>query len=313
MSSPNPSPARITDPMWDLWMRAIGIMPGVRLGGIYAAKSGYHNTRSANQQSWPGNYSIRVALDLQGPGDKAAAIDYTLSTAEMKKRTGYLSSAAAAGDPRLAAVREFYGTLNGTTVHGRIKDSRTGAWRSSSADSSHLWHIHLSFFRAYVGDWPELAPVLSVLSGQSLASWRANPSLPGGGRTEGGVMLPAKGDSGPVVEYWQILLLEDGEKLPKYGADGHWGDEMQAAVNSSRAKRGWSAATRITAWHAVVLQNAKFGGGSAGPTGPRGPAGERGPAGPAGAKGDPGPTGPAGPAGKTPTKIAISGDVIESS
>src|SRR5690606_27129541 len=96
------------------------------------------------------------ALDQQGPSDKAAAIDYTMSDAEMRRRTGYLSRAADRNDPRLAAVREFYGTLDSRNVFGRIKDSRTGAWRASTSDKSHLWHIHLSVFRAYTNNWGEL-------------------------------------------------------------------------------------------------------------------------------------------------------------
>lgn len=178
----NPNPSRITTPMWRLWTERP--VSGWLLGGIYANKSGYHNTRAANQASWPNNYSIRLSLDQQGPSDKAAAIDYTMSDAEMRLRTGYLRDGVNRNDPRLYAVREFYGTLNSSTVFGRIKDSRTGSWRSSTADSSHLWHIHISFFRAYVNIWNELSPVLSVLSGESLSAWEARQSS-GGGNGDG--------------------------------------------------------------------------------------------------------------------------------
>lgn len=163
----NPNPARITAAMWRMWTDKPQIR-GVRLGGIYADKRCYHNTRSANESRWPDAYCIRLGLDRQGPGDKAAAIDYTMPDDEMRRRTGYLAAAASARDPRLAAVREFYGTVDSRTVFGRSKDSRTGAWRSSSSDTSHLWHIHISVFRAYTDDWDELAPILSVLAGRTL-------------------------------------------------------------------------------------------------------------------------------------------------
>lgn len=41
-----------------------------------------------------------------------------------------------------------------------------------------------------------------------------------------------KGDKGPVVKYAQQLLLDRGYKLPKYGADGDYGSETQAAVKA---------------------------------------------------------------------------------
>jgi len=243
--SGNPNPTRITAAMWRLWTAAREVIPGVKLGGIYAAKPGYHSSREENLARWPGNYSIRLALDKQGPADKAAAIDYTMSDAEMRRRTRYLADAAARNDPRLAAVREFYGTLDSRTVYGRIKDSRTGPWRASAADNSHLWHIHISIFRAYVDRWDELSPVLSVLAGETLEQWRA--------RQGGLIVLPRKGDKGDHVEVIQRMLVwlgydigrtKDGEPL----YDGVYGDATERAVNEFRASHGVEPATRVTPW-----------------------------------------------------------------
>lgn len=265
----NPNPARITEPVWQCWLGCQAAIPGVRYGGTYVNKRCYHGTRADNQRSWPGAYCIKLSLDLQGPSDKTAAIDLTMSDAEMRKRTGYLRNAAAANDPRLAAVREFYGTLDSRSVYGRSKGTKTGSWRPASADSSHLWHIHISIFRAFVTSWAEIAPIVSVLSGQSLAQWRANPTVPGVGSGIsdphiGGIMLPSEGDSGPDVEYWQRVLTRTGEKLPKYGHDAGFGGETTAAVNSSRAKIGWDPVKpgRITAAHAVKLHEKAYGGGT---------------------------------------------------
>ena len=186
----NPNPTYITDSEWHLWEMSTTFIPGVRLGGIYANKSGYHNTVNANKVSWPGNYSIRLPLDLTEPSGKARALDLTMSDAEMTKRTGYLKAAALhPDDDRLGCMREFYGTLNGTTVYGLTHDSENAAWRSSTSDTSHLWHIHLSFFTKYCDDWDAapgvygLAGVASVLSGQTWESWVAD----GGGDFDMGI------------------------------------------------------------------------------------------------------------------------------
>lgn len=308
----NPNPSRITDAVWQCWTGSQAVIPGVRYGGSYVRKRCYHGTRDDNRASWPDAYCIKLSLDLQGPSDKTAALDLTMSDAEMRKRTGYLRDAAAANDPRLGALREFYGTVNGSMVFGRTKSSRTGAWRSSTADSSHLWHIHISFFRACVTSWAELAPVVSVLAGQSLAAWRANPSVPIGqiGVTS---MFCKLGDQNPNVGALEIQLKYlghyDGE------IDNVYGPKVSAGVLAMRKSTG-SGVTNgddFDRWAYAQLQIAmakKFGTGQPGPAGVQGPPG---PAGPKGDRGAAGPPGPQGPAGKTPTKIAISGDVVAAS
>ena len=46
------------------------------------------------------------------------------------------------------------------------------------------------------------------------------------------------GDTGPDVEKLQQYLIKAGERLPKYGADGDFGKETEAAVRSFQAKHG---------------------------------------------------------------------------
>lgn len=304
--------------MWRLWTEARAAIPGVKLGGIYAAKPGYHSSREENLARWPGNYSIRLALDKQGPADKAAAIDLTLSDAEMRKRTRYLADAAARNDPRLAAVREFYGTLDSRTVYGRIKDSRTGPWRASAADRSHLWHIHISIFRAYVDRWDELSPVLSVLAGETLEQWRAK---------QGGlIVLPRKGDKGDHVEVIQRMLVWLGYDIgrtkdggPLY--DGVYGDATERAINAFRASHGVEPATRVTPWTYARLVRS-VGALDAKTTAPtdqqiRSAVAAwmdahreelRGPAGPPGPRGEQGPPGPPGP---QPDRVYLRGIVLD--
>lgn len=294
----NPNPGRITTPLWDVWDRTRSHIPGVRLGGIYANKSGYHNTVAANRSRWPGNYSIKLSLDDRSPTDKARAIDLTMSDTEMRKRTGYLRDAAAQRDPRLRAVREFYGTLDGKTVFGRTKSSATGAWSWATSDTSHLWHIHISIFTAYVGDSDALADLVSVLTNNT------------SGR--GGDMIGLKqGDTNDEVTALQRLLRSVGHSPGEI--DGIYGPKTSAAVLSMRQESGTSVKTGTTftgtAYSQLMIMLAEKSGG--GERGPAGPQGARGPAGPAGPKGAAGPRGEPGPAGKTPTKVAIRGDVIE--
>jgi hypothetical protein len=178
----NPNPTRISAALWRLWTDFDRIEPSALLGGIYAAKPGYHNYRNALPAS---DYSRRhIAADRRGSGTKASAIDLTLSAAAMRKYTTRLDAAARARDPRLytrrgPVLREFIGTKNGTSVYcyvlvgGRSLGVGADAGFDPGRDSSHLWHVHLSIIRQFCEDWPALDGVLSVLRGESLAAWRA--------------------------------------------------------------------------------------------------------------------------------------------
>lgn len=174
----NPNPDRITAALWRLWLGAQNVIPGVRLGGIYADTRGYHNTRERLESWLPDNYSIQLDMDRRGPDDKASAIDLTMSDSEMRKRTGYLRrSALDPDDTRLRALREFIGTLDSERVYCRI-DGNGGLGQKRghddwTRDSSHLWHIHISVLRAFCASWDALGPVLSVLSGETWQQWLA--------------------------------------------------------------------------------------------------------------------------------------------
>lgn len=169
----NPIPNRITPEMWQLWETIDGVVPTAQLGGIFANKSGYHNTVNANLASWPNDYSVQQSQDLQGPRDKARALDITLSAAEMRRRTGYLQRAALhPEDNRLRALREFIGTLDSVNVYCLIRDSN-GVWRfNGGRDRSHLSHIHKSVYTTYVDNWNALGPIASVYAGVTWEDWQ---------------------------------------------------------------------------------------------------------------------------------------------
>ena len=169
--APNPNPARITAAMWWLWEQLHALEPpDTALGGIYANKTGYHNTRAGNK---PGNYCVVEPQDKRGPADKAAAIDWTFRSAQRgdysviaKYMARIMASGKDMNDERLNGWREFYGQAD--------KDSRVEGWdsrylREVTSDASHLWHIHMSESREHVESLANKDALLSVLKGESLA------------------------------------------------------------------------------------------------------------------------------------------------
>lgn len=216
VDSPN---SKTPDAVYSVFHHTRERVPSARYGGGYTLKPGFHASVEDNLNRWPGNYSIRDAINRREPRTVGRAVDITLSDSDMKRITGYLADAAAADDPRLAPVREFYGTLNGTIVFGRAHTGPNTDWRSSSADSSHLWHIHLSIFTPYVDDWNALAGVVSVLVGESLDDYLS------GGTMERNIA--EYGDSGTWVAFVQRYLQDFGAKLTR---DGKYGNETTAAV-----------------------------------------------------------------------------------
>jgi len=119
--------------------------------------SGYHRSEnwirnSPDSRDHDQDYSIQGELNRSQNRDAVCALDFTpgsWGTQENRRRmielTTRVRTAALAHDPRLSDVFEFAGTLNGTNVVTfRCSD---GASRSPF-DSSHLDHMHASFFRS---------------------------------------------------------------------------------------------------------------------------------------------------------------------
>lgn len=141
-------------------------IPGCTFSGVLGDKAhtyGYHRGRALVSKK---DYSARLPLDNLGDPWAASALDLSFTAAQMKVVTKRLrDSALHPDDPRMAVVREFYGTIDGKTVYGLTHDSGNGYWRSSTSDPSHLWHIHISFFRAYVNDYARIRQVIDVMKG----------------------------------------------------------------------------------------------------------------------------------------------------
>lgn len=190
----------------------------VKLGGqnsgIYANKPGYHNSRNANSS---GNYSVQLPLDRQGDGDAASATDWSLPAHLMKLMTGRLKAAAQhPDDDRLDGVREFYGTLDGGNVFGLSHNGYGQAWYSVSSDDSHLWHIHISWFRANATSKPHVERVLSVLRGVSWEDYKKNPGGGGTTPTPQPTPQPQPGGSVSLKVNSGVQMDPVGQKLKTY-------------------------------------------------------------------------------------------------
>jgi hypothetical protein len=152
------SSAYVPDAIHGCWEKVKAAIPSAQLGGIYADKPGYHNCRNQLPSS---DYSVQKPYDQQGDGWAAAALDITLSDADMKRCTQRLiDETTAHGDTgALRALREFFGTTDGNTVTGMDVPGRYFV----TSDPSHLWHIHASGKRSHTNDaaaWDDVAAVL---------------------------------------------------------------------------------------------------------------------------------------------------------
>jgi len=267
----NPNPSRITDEMWWFWQEFKKIEPKARLGGIYADKPGYHNTRSANQRKWPGNYSVRDAVDYRGPSSKAAAIDITFPDAQagrygtISKYSNRLLKAGRADDPRLDGWKEFFGqTDSDRSVEGW--DFRRN--HSSTSDSSHLWHIHLSESRAHTESKLNKEAMLSVLKGESLEAYRKR-----GGKLLGDKAKPVPGsfplpsthwfgtDDGTIRSHSGARVADRDEikaiqKVLKLTQDGHFGPKTKKAVQAFQKAKKLTADGKVgpKTWKALGVK-----------------------------------------------------------
>lgn len=172
----NPNPQRITAAGWWFMEQLLALERGTVNGGIYANKSGYHNTRTSNNRQWPGNYSVVDKTDKKGPPDKAAAYDWTFRDAQaqdydtiIKYTNRLLKSAKDMDDPRLNGWREFYGQAD---ADRQVEGWDTRYLRAATSDPSHLWHLHFSESREFVESRENKESMLSVLRGETVKQWR---------------------------------------------------------------------------------------------------------------------------------------------
>jgi len=155
----------------DLGKTIAKTFPGGQFSGVIGDQAhvyGYHRSRNALKAAGKtGDYSLQFAFDKSGNGDDAAGVDTNLKPADMRTATSRLLAAAKAKDPRLVALREFFGTLDGKNVRGFDLAKHQD---SNGADNSHLWHLHLSIKRRYTRNKTALNLILAVIRGDDLMS-----------------------------------------------------------------------------------------------------------------------------------------------
>lgn len=134
---------------------------GVGLGNFGAKGNEYHDYGFHRSRRWIMNspdsrhgsddYSIRDQRNKGGNADNVCAFDFTpgeWGTTDNRNKmiqiTKNLLHAAERNDPRLSTAYEFAGTIDGKTV---ITFAAQGGARKSPFDSTHLDHVHGSFWR----------------------------------------------------------------------------------------------------------------------------------------------------------------------
>lgn len=160
--------ARAPQAIWNLWYAIHRQIPESELGGIVgdvAHSFGYHLARRDLPAS---DYSVQLPKDKLGKSDCASALDVTLPPDLMQTCTRRLLDAAKAHDPRLHAVREFCGTLDGKQTFPWQLTPTDGGEGVGTWDDSHLWHIHISILREYADDQAALLPIADVFAGTPL-------------------------------------------------------------------------------------------------------------------------------------------------
>lgn len=256
LSSPNKL-HHVTDAEWWLWLRLKELEPNSRLGGIYANKSGFHNTGNNNERYWPGNYSIRDTRNRRGPWwrEYASAIDWTFPDAQAGNYTTIAKytkrlfvSAQNPNDPRLDLILfEFYGQDDNDRHVEGYNEFRE---EFVTSDSSHLWHIHISFWRDACGDFWAMWALLTVLMNWSMDQWMASlpkkpEQVPSTDWTVNVIMsLPTlrQGSSGTYVRTLQALLAKHNVDLVVGGftsfVDGIFGSLTDGAVRRFQSAYG---------------------------------------------------------------------------
>lgn len=158
-------------------------------------------------------YTIQAGL-TQDQLNHCAAIDFTPGTAqEMIAQSRRIRSAMIAG--QLDEVVEFFGNING--------DQIVDGWDNIDdeviqADSSHLWHWHVTINRRLMRSQAFFTKFLNIVLGVAMTSpltpqqdaalaetWTANVAL----RSGGAVAKGGRFDGGP---HWTVTQVKDMQK-----------------------------------------------------------------------------------------------------
>lgn len=148
------------------WESKCGLTSAVISGIVgdlaHRLRGGFHISRQDQPTT---NFSVVRPDDRpgNGPDDAAAAIDMTMSTADMKTCTARLVKMwTNKADPR----RKYINAFNGWLGSGDAQRWDVYANTKSYASPDHKWHVHLELRRKYVASATAAKAVLSVLKGE---------------------------------------------------------------------------------------------------------------------------------------------------
>lgn len=233
---------------------AIPIAVNSGIVGNDAHHSGYH--RSRNRLIATGetdDYSIKHPDDKVGPGDACCGLDVSSPLSTEKLITQRMVDACKANDPRLYALREIIGTVDGANVCGynRVASgsgsrSHVGYVASGFADRSHLWHNHFSILRKYADDIAACKAIGAVATGLPLPPPVVPKIIIDGKEYDDLTSVSAaainsardRGDFSLHVFYVQKWLgfgYLDGQ-----GKLGYWDAWVQKRFNDFRVSLGWT-------------------------------------------------------------------------
>lgn len=159
------------------WEKAYktAVLSGIVGDLAHKARGGYHISRQDQPST---NYSVVRADDKpgNGPSDRAAAIDMTMSTADMIKCHTRLRGFWKANDPRMKYINAW----NGWDGQGDAGRYDVVKHTIGTATSDHKWHIHLEIRRKYVNDMDAMRAILAMLVGTTISepSTPAKPVIP---------------------------------------------------------------------------------------------------------------------------------------
>jgi hypothetical protein len=269
-----PEPPMTTKAPPNLYKLYTVVKPGfssMQKGGVvgdlrHVAGGGYHISRNdLRAHGQGGDYSIQAPADKRGDGNFATAINITLSKPQMVEMSKRLKAAFDRDDPRIDCLREFIGTVDNRNVCGwnRYRTGRRTGWYASGySETSHLSHVHLSFFRAYSNDWNRMLGVAEVVRGLPAGKlgWRGSSPIPpkpptptptrptvslsalvraakaDPGRPQGGT-TPGSADDVKVVER---ALKAEGLLASQFAGDGSYGTSTKVAYTAWQRRCGYS-------------------------------------------------------------------------
>jgi hypothetical protein len=208
--TPNPDPARISQPMWDFAHAVVALEPNDFVyAGSYTLKSGYHASVNDNKRHWPNDYSIRLAADNVGNLNITRGLDIKSKQAAagstpsiMAKYGARMRAAGKANDVRTNKWREVLGQFD-TDKAAEAYDFQGDFDRVP--DNTHEWHFHWSILTKYAEDPEAYAAMYSIMIGQSLTDY-----------LKAGIMAFLDGDNGEALA-WRVEALINGRDTVKGG------------------------------------------------------------------------------------------------